>query len=101
MEAAASPLPSEDTTPPVTKTYLAAISSSRDYFVFECFLRVLIPGSGWAWKPGRRTSWGARSIIPEVGCGKLGRNHNCAVGSSAAMQGQFLEIIVEIRLLEG
>jgi hypothetical protein len=30
MEAAAKPLPSEDTTPPVTKTYFAAISSSRE-----------------------------------------------------------------------
>src|SRR5580698_6553758 len=33
MEAAASPLPSEDTTPPVTKMYFADISASDDSIV--------------------------------------------------------------------
>jgi hypothetical protein len=31
MEAAASPLPSEDTTPPVTKIYFAAMNSSHEW----------------------------------------------------------------------
>jgi hypothetical protein len=34
MEAAANPLPNEDTTPPVTKMYLADIASSL-YFVWK------------------------------------------------------------------
>jgi hypothetical protein len=47
MEAAASPLPKEDTTPPVTKMYFADIGSSLELLLKDC------------------AGWGAQSIMPE------------------------------------
>jgi hypothetical protein len=48
MEAAASPLPNEDTTPPVTKMYFADIVASSQLCLENC------------------AGWGARSIMPEI-----------------------------------
>src|ERR1035438_7037987 len=49
MEAAARPLPSEDTTPPVTKMYFADISASANLVVLighACGARLSIAGMG-------------------------------------------------------
>ena len=49
MEAAASPLPSEDTTPPVTKMYFADISASENFVVLigrACGARLTFAGIG-------------------------------------------------------
>src|SRR5579871_6102563 len=61
MEAAASPLPKEDTTPPVTKMYFADIRSSL-YFVLESC-----------------AGWGARLIMAE----KFRDGNGGCCGSSA------------------
>src|SRR5258708_28092244 len=63
MDAAARPLPREDTTPPVTKTYFADMRSSP--LLFDWILGIQIPGSKVAYASGRRTWWGARPIIQE------------------------------------
>src|SRR5215475_11741788 len=59
IEAAARPLPKEDTTPPVTKMYFADIASSLYFGLENC------------------AGWRARSIMAENGaegkCGKSGR----------------------------
>src|SRR5215469_793318 len=47
IEAAAKPLPNEDTTPPVTKMYFADIASSLCFVLENC------------------AAWGARSIMTE------------------------------------
>src|SRR5215475_658924 len=49
IEAAARPLPKEDTTPPVTKMYLADIASSLNFGLENC------------------AGWRARSIMAEIG----------------------------------
>src|SRR5215472_3352414 len=76
IEAAARPLPREDTTPPVTKIYFADMSSSYSAFQVKLgfglkfrlgwILRVRFPGSKTAFAIGRGTCRGARPIIREI-----------------------------------
>src|SRR5258708_4014826 len=63
MEAAASPLPSEDTTPPVTKRYFADMSSSplNADWVFGGRL----PGAHGNYRLGRGSCRGAQPIMAE------------------------------------
>src|SRR6185437_12160647 len=77
MDAAASPLPSEDTTPPVTKMYFADISASA-YLIFlighACGARSSIAGFGqtgqWfffgvSWSGDRAGAEGVVRVVPE------------------------------------
>src|ERR1039457_7720028 len=94
MEAAARPLPSEDTTPPVTKMYFADISASAYLVVLighACGARLSIAGmtgggnglAGWDFKSdGRPAVWGqtgSREVVvagEDQGC--------CPAGAAAA-----------------
>ena len=89
MEAAAVPCPVEDTTPPVTKIYFAAMNSSHEWIDYGLVTssRWIAPSSKMAYANGRlpigaktgremgsawNQIWGARSIIQELACGKDG-----------------------------
>src|SRR5579864_4874713 len=63
IDAAASPLPREDTTPPVTKTYFAAMNSSP--LIVGSFLGIQLPGSRMACALGQEARWGAQPIMAE------------------------------------
>src|SRR5580700_11502634 len=76
IEAAASPLPSEDTTPPVTKMYFAAIGSSDVGICAAGGTAPLLPENREPLALARQRDQGgacrgARSIMPGIfGCGK-------------------------------
>src|ERR1039457_3744614 len=78
MEAAARPLPSEDTTPPVTKMYFADISASANLVVLighACGARLSIAGmggggnglAGWNLRQRRQTGGGGATRLARCG----------------------------------
>src|SRR5216684_5917840 len=66
MEAAASPLPSEDTTPPVTKRYFADMSSSP--LNADGVFGGRLPGAHGNYRLGRGSCRGAQPIMAENPC---------------------------------
>src|SRR5215467_14639617 len=80
IEAAAKPLPREDTTPPVTKTYFAAMNSSP-LFVVGCIQGIQLPGLRVACALRQEADWGAQSIMAESeyegNCQNCQNRRNC------------------------
>src|ERR1019366_8663014 len=101
MDAAAKPLPSEDTTPPVTKMYFADISAS-DYLIVligrACGARTSIAGmrgggNGWFSAGKAMEEFTARMLRRESG--RLTRTFLFGLGTRAR------DVFQAIRTLEG